>query len=504
MKRLGRAAMVIAAVFWLGLVAAAGVFAAEPPLTISIMTQTFSGDPMRDDAEAKKIVEEYCNVKLKIEWVPSTAYVDKQNLALASGDLPMIMRTGNNKDASVVKAVREGAFWEIGPYLKEFPNLAKVSPITLWNSSFDGKIFGLYSNRPLGRNGIIYRSDWLKKLGLSEPKTIDDFYKLLVAFRDRDPDGNGKADTYGMVVPYVKNNPIVFKQLLVMFGGANEWGVAADGSLLPYHQFPEYMECLKFWKKMYDEKLINQDFALYDPNKWNDPLIQDKAGVIIDVVNTKSSQINRIFETDKPSAAVDVMGPVAGPKGRRIQATSGFGALYLFSKSGIKDLATLKRVLAFEDKLGDRKMQDTCNYGVEGKHFIRLEGGYVRPNPPTDTRYPKNDFNDFGQVQPFIPPENLSLVEPKPFVVKYEQVMLDNVQFCVGNPAAPFTSATQGTRGAQLDAILEDIYVKFVVGQMDEAGVKAALELWKKTGGDQVIKEINEQFLKYGKNAPKG
>ncbi len=502
MKGLGRAAMLIAAVVWLALIAAPG-FAADPPLTITIMTRTFSGDPVRDDAEAKKIVEDYCNVKLKIEWVPSTAYAEKENLALASGDLPMIMLAGNNKEAPIVKAVREGAFWEIGPYLKEYPNLSQANPITLWNSSFDGKTFALYSDRPLGRNGIIYRSDWLKKLGLSEPKTIDDLYKMMVAFRDRDPDGNGKADTYGMVVPYVKNNPIVFKQTLVMFGGPIEWGFAADGTLQPYHQFPEYMECLKFWKKLYDEKLINQDFALYDPNKWNDPVIQDKAGLIIDVVNTRSNQINGIFATDKPSAAVDVMGPVAGPKGRRLQATSGYGSIFLFSKSAIKDLATLKKVLAFEDKLGDKKMQDTCQFGVEGKHYIRLEGGYVKPNPPTDTRYPKNDFNDLNQIISFIPTGVLSLAEPKPYVVKFEQTMRDNIKFCVGNPAAPFTSATQGTRGAQLDAILEDIYVKFVVGQMDEAGVKAALELWKKNGGSDVIKEINEQYLKFGKNAPK-
>jgi putative aldouronate transport system substrate-binding protein len=500
--RLGRVAGILVAAAWLGHVATAGLTAAEPPMTITIMTRTFSGDPIREDAEAKRIVEEYCNVKLKIDWVPSTTYDEKMNLVLASGSLPMVMIASNNKVPSIVKAVRDGAFWEIGPYLKEYGNLGRANPITLWNSSFDGKIFGLYSDRPLGRNGIIYRADWLKKLGLSEPKTIDDFYKMLVAFRDRDPDGNGKNDTYGMVVPYVKNNPIVFKNMLPWFGGPNEWGVWSDGTLQPAHLFPEYMDCLKFWKKMYDEKLINEDFAVLDPNKWNDPIVQDRAGVIVDVVNSKSSQLNQIFEAQKPGALMDVMGAVAGPRGLRSMATSGFGSIFLFSKSAIRDLATLKKVLAFENLLGDKKMQDTCSYGVLGKHYQLIEG-FVRTNPVTDTTYPKNDFNDLNQILSFIPPENMTAREQKPYVAKYEQVMRDNVKIVVGNPAAPFASPTQGTKGAQLDTIIMDAHINFIVGKIDLKGWNDAIALWRASGGDQVIKEINDDFKKYGANAPR-
>lgn len=502
MKRLGKTAIIVAAVFLLGLIPAASLAAADAPVTVSIMTRTFSGDPIRDDAEAKKLVEDYCNVKLKITWVPSTLYTEKVNITLASGDMPMILLTGSNKDASIVKAVNDGAFWEIGPYLKEYKNLSKALPITLWNSSFNGKTYGLYSNRPLGRNGIIYRDDWAKKLGIKEPKTIDDFYKMLVAFRDKDPDGNGKADTYGMVVPYVKNNPIVFKQTLVWFGGPFDWGIAKDGTLQPAHLFPEYMEALKFWRKMFAEKLINADFATYDPNKWKDAVIADKAGVIVDVVNTRSNEINKIFAETAPEKSVDVFGAVAGPKGLRLQATSGFGSIFLFSKGAIKDVAMLKKVLAFEDKLSDKFCQDTCNYGVQGKHWELVEG-YVKTRAVTDTTYPKNDWNDFNQILTFIPPENITLAEMKPWVKKYEQLMLDNAKIAVGNPASPFSSPTEGMRGAQLSAILEEIYVKFTAGQIDEKGVEDLIALWRKTGGDDVIKEYNEQFKKYGMNAPK-
>src|SRR6266508_4796377 len=48
---------------------------------------------------------------------------------------------------------------------------------------------------------LFIRKDWREKLGLQPPKTWDDLVSLSTAFTTKDPDGNGKADTYGMDVP---------------------------------------------------------------------------------------------------------------------------------------------------------------------------------------------------------------------------------------------------------------------------------------------------------------
>ena len=45
------------------------------------------------------------------------------------------------------------------------------------------------------------RKDWLAKLGLKEPQTVDDLYTIAKAFTEQDPDGNGKKDTYGLIIP---------------------------------------------------------------------------------------------------------------------------------------------------------------------------------------------------------------------------------------------------------------------------------------------------------------
>ena len=67
-------------------------------------------------------------------------------------------------------------------------------------TSPDGNIYGLphaefdINNYVLMWN--IIRQDWLDKLGLEMPATIDEYHDVLVAFRDQDPNGNGKKDVY--------------------------------------------------------------------------------------------------------------------------------------------------------------------------------------------------------------------------------------------------------------------------------------------------------------------
>lgn len=63
----------------------------------------------------------------------------------------------------------------------------------------DGEVYGV----PWSRQAVILaiRKDWREKLGLPQPKTWQDLDAMADAFATKDPDGNGKADTSGMVVP---------------------------------------------------------------------------------------------------------------------------------------------------------------------------------------------------------------------------------------------------------------------------------------------------------------
>lgn len=72
------------------------------------------------------------------------------------------------------------------------------------NKGRDGSYYGV----PWSRQAMatVIRKDWREKLGLPVPKTWDDLSALANAFATQDPDGNGQADTYGMVVPGTAKN----------------------------------------------------------------------------------------------------------------------------------------------------------------------------------------------------------------------------------------------------------------------------------------------------------
>lgn len=95
-------------------------------------------------------------------------------------------------NSSVRNALKAGVFWEVSPYLDEFPNLAAISQETRTSASIEGKLYGIPFQKAVARNGVVIRKDWLDKLGLAVPKTTDELMEVAKAFTEKDPDGNGK------------------------------------------------------------------------------------------------------------------------------------------------------------------------------------------------------------------------------------------------------------------------------------------------------------------------
>ncbi|WP_144027912.1 extracellular solute-binding protein [Paenibacillus sp. 32352] len=464
----------------------------EAPFPISVMLKGYYNDSATAESKVWKKIEEYTNVKLDLQFTPDANYGDKLNITLASGTLPSLVFVNNAKVSAVANAINGGAFWEIGPYLKDYPNLSKANQTILNNTSVNGKYYGLYVTRPIGRMAISYRKDWLDNLGMKEPKTIDEFYNMLKAFASNDPDKNGKDDTYGMVVTRY-GGPWDIMQ--TWFGVPNKWG-EKDGKLVPAHLTPEYMEALKFFKKLYDEKLVNQDFAVYDSAKWNDPIINGQAGVAIDVAE-RSYQIDEKMKQNNSKGYIDLIGAVSGPTGLHNLPTAGHNGMFLISKTAVKTEAELKKVLAFLDKTNDKEMQILISQGIEGVHYKVEDGKLVPLLLATDPMTPDINNKNVTQLLTSIPYLTPELFKPNtPLRAKALEVMKENEKIAVHNPGEPFTTPTYTQKGTQLDQIVDDARTKFIVGKIDEAGFKAEMELWKKNGGDDYIKEMNELYAK--------
>ncbi|TDF91142.1 extracellular solute-binding protein [Paenibacillus piri] len=460
------------------------------PLEFSMMATLWVADPPKIDGEPMKIIQKATNTKLNINWVPSGTYNEKVNATIATGQLPDVMTVtqGYDKTPGFINSVRSGMFWEVGPYLKDYKNLSKYNKNVLTNVSVDGKIYGLPRALPLPRaKTFMYRKDWLDKLGLQKPKSLDDIYTVLKAFRDKDPDGNGKNDT----LPIVEGQGIdLFYVALAAYGGPDLWEVR-NGQLVPDFMTDENMQALKFMKKLYDEKLMNQDFATLQGNQKNETFYKGTAAAYGGIV---SESANLKANTAKiPGADIDFVTRVSSTKGDRIFSNVGYDAMFVFPKSSVKTEEKLKKILDYFDKLADPEVLQLMSWGLEGVHFKMENGKPVT----TDSAKFEIEINPLRALRATWDTIFRSNVEGLSEIrQKMTQSYLDNEPYVVSNPAYSLISETYVTKGAELDKMIKDARIKFIMGAIDENGWNSAVDQWKKTGGDKVIAELNAQHAK--------
>ncbi|WP_062051176.1 extracellular solute-binding protein [Bacillus sp. JCM 19034] len=459
-------------------------------MEVTIMTTSFAPDPVDNSSPALQAIEEYTNMDINLQYVANANYEDRFNVTLASGELPHIMMA--TKSASFINAARDGAFWDITDYLDEYDNLSQANDIVLNNISVDGRIYGVYRSRPLGRNAVTINKEWLDNLGLDIPETIDDFYEVLRAFTYDDPNQSGQDDTYGMVVSEW-HGPWDVMQL--WFGAPNAWGFDEDGQLKPTFMFDEYREALEFFKKIYDEGLVNEDFAVMDSGQWFDPIVNGTAGVAIDVADQANRLQNRIKEgyTDD-EITLDIFGGVEGPDGLRLMPTPGYAGMLAISTTAVKTEDELRRVLQFLNDLNDEVPQNLSYNGVEGIHHEIIDGELVLTSQQDGGELFDKEVMDLNQFQMAIPEERFMKGPQTALQQKADQIMEENLEYVIPNPAEPLVSPTYTERGTQLDNIMEDARIMYIVGQIDEAGIDEAIELWLNSGGTEYIEEINEAY----------
>ncbi|MCA0758716.1 extracellular solute-binding protein [Paenibacillus sp. N4] len=461
--------------------------APKNPTKISIIAKLHVAEVPSDKLE--KLIEEKTNTELDIQWVPNTIYEDKINAAFATGALPMSFSGDINKFR---EAIIDGQFWEIGPYLEEFENLRNLNPSVLRNMEVDGKLYSLYSERPLSRQGLIFRKDWADQLGLSAPKNLDELYEMLKQFKNNDPDQNGKNDTIGLT----DRSDMVygaFKTVASWHGTPNYWG-EKDGKLLPEFMFPEYMETMKFFHKLHQEGLINQDFPVTSKEDQRALLVSGAAGAYIGSMpdawglQTELTKVN-------PKGVLDVHNRIEGPKGLGVWlAVQGGGEVLLFPKSAVKTEEQLKEVLSFYNQLMSPEVANLALWGVEGEHYTVVDG---LAKPAEDTAMLDREVKPYSVIAiggEMSIPDRLRAKWEDPIKQKAENLVLDNNEFLIDNPAAPLESKTFVEMGERLQQAINDATYKFILGDIDEAGFQKVVDKWLADGGQKIIDEYTADY----------
>lgn len=464
--------------------------AEEGAIQISMMANLHTTEIPSDTI--KKMIEEQTGTKLSIQWVPDGIYDEKVYASLATGTLPKALYLKNAASLTFFRSeIRDGLFWEIGPHIDAYPNLSRLKPEVLNNASVDGKLYSLYQERALSRQGIIYRKDWADRLGLEAPATVEDLYVMLKEFTFSDPDGNGIHDTFGLT----DRNDLIygaFKTISSYFGTPNRWGWL-DDSLQPEFMFPEYMETMKFFRQLHTEGLVNPNFPVTSKQDQQELFVKGKAGVYIgamgDVITLEAK-----LKQYEPDAVLDVHNRVLGPQGYGIWANQGYGSVVLFPKSAIATEEELKQVLSFFDQLMSPELANLIYWGIEGQHYTLRDGKGMasdsyRLREKEVKPYQSLMIGGFSTIPGMLQPITLNQVKEKA-----EHLIYDNESFLIYDPTVPLESPLDNEIGVRLQDIIRDATYQFIIGLLDEEGFQVEVERWLQQGGQQIIQEYNDAY----------
>ncbi|MGG4147219.1 extracellular solute-binding protein [Paenibacillus algorifonticola] len=446
---------------------------------INIMMIQFGTEPMKKESAGIKYVEDYTNTKLDFTWVPTSAYDDKVSATLASGKLPDLMLVRRNKDSAMLNAQLSGVFWELTPFLQNTKNLAQMSEIAKTNATIGGKLYGIPRERVLARYGMIFRKDWLDHLGLQQPKSVDDIYKIAKAFTENDPDGNGKNDTFGIQEDKAME---LLKQLNVYNGGPNGWGLQ-DGKVMPDFIYPEFKKSLDLYKKMVDEKLIINDFPIAPKY---DYFNKEKAGMYFSVIGDAAGHAD--LQKANPKVVIDVAQNFDGPKGERVRGTNGYDSLLAIPKSSVKTEEQVKAIIDFLDKMADKKMEDFIAWGLEGSDYQLVDG------KPVKNEAAASSIGDLWNLRWIYSTSIAMQGEKKELDVRLEKLYEDNLELAVVDLSASLLSETNVQKGNELKTAITDAQTKYVLGELDEKGWNDAVAKWRKDGGDKIIEEFTADY----------
>jgi putative aldouronate transport system substrate-binding protein len=230
--------------------------------------------PEENDHFAKEIGADLgLNVKLE---KPASDYDQKVLTALSSGQKYDLVEVSDL--AKLNTFIKQGIISDLTDFVKSSKVLSDpaVIPAAEWDQlkGSDGKIYGVFSKFQ-GATMPVVRKDWLDKLHLQEPKTLDGLYNILKAFKEQDPDGNGKADTYGLSTIGLYDiqgimSAAGLKYRYVMKDGKRTIPYASDAAIPMYEWFA----------KLVKEGIMDPNFITNDSAKMRNLFLADRVGMI--------------------------------------------------------------------------------------------------------------------------------------------------------------------------------------------------------------------------------
>ncbi|MDN6161538.1 MAG: extracellular solute-binding protein [Atopostipes sp.] len=240
----------------------------DEKIELSIMAPG-TGESDWEDMPTLNEYEEMTNIKLDPTTPPIDDFDTRFNLTIASGDYPdMIFGPGADTltPALEVEYGEQGVLMPLNDLIDDYaPNLSALMEerpeLRDAITTPDGNIYALprveLSDTAQWPTGPLwYNGDWMEELDAEVPETLDEFYDLLVRFRDEDPNQTGEDDT----IPFSNGGLEHPRVWLLSAFDIHEWGIEdRDGQAVYTPATDNAREYYKFMNKLFAEDLLDEE-----------------------------------------------------------------------------------------------------------------------------------------------------------------------------------------------------------------------------------------------------
>ncbi|MBB6675053.1 extracellular solute-binding protein [Cohnella nanjingensis] len=486
-----------------------------------------------------KFVHDNLGIDVKYNWVvtdTNDAYKTKLRLMLSSGDkMPDIISfRGDTETLNML--IDSGQFMEVGDLFDKYAGDTYKQGVAL---NPDTWLPVLRNSKKMALPILDYaynddmvlwlRQDWMDKLGLQAPKTLADLETIMDAFVNKDPDGNNKKDTIGMAMGFKNGFNVWMSDVSWVFGAygglPNQWNSGADGTLSNGSVDPAAKQALATLKSWMDKGYISKDSALKDEVAGAEMFTKGQAGAIVGRNWLPDWPFGDLLN-NVPTAKYKAYPIPSGPDGK-IGAPSGNPSVngwILVNKDSKNPEAILRYYNYFFENWANPQPGSAFENGfAEGYDWAKLPDGTITKDPQ---KYP-DLFPNYA--------DRTHLVEPIYYTLTFEGARIPALYADTmiklangGTPETPYEKQTAGVRKKEnidamkivldqkdirmknyfqgpltdtmkqknelLNKLVNETYNKIIYGQSNLDEFDKMVANWKKSGGDQITKEVNDWY----------
>ncbi|QGG54750.1 extracellular solute-binding protein [Paenibacillus sp. FSL W8-1187] len=498
----------------------------DPPIELTTVRYTdssfkFNGGDSIDDNVWYRAYESELGIQVKNQWVVSgDQYSQKMNLSITSGELPDLFMVDSKQFQQLAEA---DMLEDLTPLLETYGSpLTKEMVERGTNAkaaaSYDGKLLAIPPAEDyLGGAPLLWvRTDWLKKLNLPEPKTMDDFMAIADAFTNQDPDGNGKKDTYALAGS--KDLFGGYPDFTGLMNGyhayANIWIKDDSGKLVYGSVQPEMKTALGKLQELYKAGMIDKEFAVKDGGKSAELQAAGKVGMSYGAMWNPLWPLQDSVTKD-PNAewgAYPVLSADSEPA--KAQSKADFNSFWVVRKGAEHPEAIIKLFNLYNEKIVSENAEPATFHSKDGVEFFKyalMSNGFGTPEgllaihkqvvaalesgDPAALNPEGKDYYD--KIKKFQDGDKANWGTNKVFGVGGSWDVIGKNYVDAGNlMKSEFFGAqtpTMSEKQAILDKLVLETFTKIILGASLDTFDKFVTD-WSKLGGEQITKEVNDWY----------